>query len=174
MFVVESGVVRLQIQWKGQMMESLIDLCDLEFAKSINGRWFAQLDKRSNKFYIYASKGRRGKLFFHRAIMGAPESAEVDHINRNTLDNRRLNLRVVSREGNRQNLGESFSNNKSSGIRGVHWHKGDKKWQVTVGAFGKKYYIGKFKNLSDAENAARNARQELQPFSREARLAVGK
>src|SRR5688572_18483872 len=41
--------------------------------------------------------------YLHREIMGAPDGAQVDHKNRNPLDNRRSNLRLVDRSQNQQN-----------------------------------------------------------------------
>lgn len=50
----------------------------------------------------YVHSAQHGYL--HRAIMGdIPEGYEIDHINRNTLDNRKDNLRIVTRSQNLQN-----------------------------------------------------------------------
>jgi hypothetical protein len=46
---------------------------------------------------------RRLFLYMHRIIVGAPQGMLVDHINHNTLDNRRANLRLVTPSQNRQN-----------------------------------------------------------------------
>lgn len=39
----------------------------------------------------------------HRFIMGYPENMCVDHVNRNTFDNRRINLRVCTKGKNNSN-----------------------------------------------------------------------
>lgn len=63
----------------------------------------------NNGSHIYASRGTRkkgqkySKILMHRVIMGNPEGKMVDHINGNTLDNRRENLRIVDRAKNLQN-----------------------------------------------------------------------
>lgn len=55
--------------------------------------------------YAVTYKGGR-KQYMHRMIMGDPENAIVDHINHQSLDNRRENLRVVSRSENVKNWHE--------------------------------------------------------------------
>lgn len=61
--------------------------------------------------------GERRTDTMHRFIMGAPAGMDVDHINGDGLDNRRENLRVVTRAENLANRG-TFKNNKL-GVRGV-------------------------------------------------------
>lgn len=52
--------------------------------------------------YASGQDGRR-TVYMHRIIAGATAGTEVDHINRNRLDNRRVNLRVTDRAGNAKN-----------------------------------------------------------------------
>lgn len=146
----------------GDIVETLIETKDLPIADSIEGTWCCHFDRRTQS--IYAKHSRRGMpaLRLHRLLMEEPIGLEVDHINHDSLDNRRINLRSVTRDQNRQNLSGAFSNNKSSGMRNVHWHKEERKWQVTVGANKKRHYIGKFAKLEDAQIAAIEARKKYQ------------
>lgn len=68
-------------------------------------------------------KGRiGGKLVsLHRVITQAPTGVHVDHINRNPLDNRRENLRFVSRSQNMAN--SRLHKNNKLGVRGVRLDK---------------------------------------------------
>ena len=65
---------------------------------------------------------------------------QIDHINRNKLDNSIENLRILSRPENQQNRDKQI--NSTSGLKGVHWHKRVNKWQASIGINGKKIHLG--------------------------------
>lgn len=163
-YEVRGDIVAIFLKRKnGDVLEAIVEASDLELAMTIKGAWYAREDARSKKFYVY--HGNRAKniaIALHRLITNAPKGLQVDHINHNTLDNRKTNLRVVTQVENRQNLSGAFSSNRSSGYRNIHWHKEEKKWQVTVGANKKRHYIGKFTKLEDAQIAAIEARKKYQ------------
>ncbi len=69
-------------------------------------------------------------LLMHRMIMEPIGGKEIDHINRDGLDNRRENLRVVSRSQNLRNR-RAFKNNKS-GYKGVSFNKQTGKWRMQI------------------------------------------
>ena len=108
---------------------------------------------------------RTKNIKLHREVLARIVGREVnskdicDHINRNRLDNRRENLRVVSLAGNHQNRGPNAGG--SSSYRGVTWVKKRKKWQSQVGHKGKRYYCGYFGSEHDAAEAAKAKRKEL-------------
>jgi deoxycytidylate deaminase len=72
----------------------------------------------------------------------------VDHINGNTLDNRRCNLRLITQTQNA--LNQSSSKNSSSEYIGVYYNKKNKKWTATIGIDGKSTYLGTFNREQDA------------------------
>lgn len=92
----------------------------------------------------------------HRLLLGATDpKIEVDHKNRNQLDNRRSNLRLASRSQNEGN--KSAQSNNTSGFKGVTWNKDMRKWQAQIRMAKKDPilnwgYIGLF---DTAEKAAR-------------------
>lgn len=152
----------------GSTVETVISTRDLQIAESIDGTWTVNFDLRARSFYVKFSRRNMVALRLHRILLNAPSGLEVDHINHDSLDNRRENLRLATRSENRQNLKHALRNNKSSGIRGISWHKHDKTWVVAITTQGKQKHIGRFKELEDAKKAIYQARVKYQPFSREA------
>jgi hypothetical protein len=78
-----------------------------------------------------------------------------DHINRNTMDNRKTNLRPVSYLQNSQN--HSLRCDSSSGVSGVSFHKRDRIWQSYIEVNKQRVYLGSFTNKDDAIRARLNA-----------------
>jgi len=60
----------------------------------------------------------------HRLILNAPPGTPVDHINRDGLDNRKQNLRLVSHSQNQSNRTHNYSN--KVGLKGVWIQKSGK------------------------------------------------
>lgn len=100
--------------------------------------------------YGYARAEIGGKLFFmHDVILNITpdhKTGVCDHINRNRLDNRKCNLRVVPQSENTKNK-SIYSNNKS-GITGVS--KSGNKWIATIGIDGRSKHIGTFDTIDEA------------------------
>ena len=103
--------------------------------------------------------------------MEPTEGFEVDHINHDRLDNRRSNLRVVTRSENRQNLIKPPSNN-STGILGVDWCKKSNIFRARVQKNGKLVFVDYFKTLPEAEKAITEVRSKYLPYSQEAMANV--
>lgn len=89
-----------------------------------------------------------GKLvILSRFLMNCLSSKmEVDHKNRNVLDNRRQNLRIVTRQQN--NLNRYFSENV-----GLYFLDKKRKWRATIKLNNKTIYLGCYKNKDDAIKA---------------------
>ena len=92
------------------------------------------------------------KTFLHRAIMNPQPTYVVDHINRNTLDNRRSNLQVVTIQENLRN--QKRPNNKT-GFNGVAVFKDRFTAQIKVNY--KKIHLGVFKTIKEAAQARKEA-----------------
>src|SRR5581483_5558367 len=89
---IEGDVTYISLT-RGQ--EAIINTSDL--AQILQIRWYAELVQRTGDCYARGKPRGGGKsITMHRYLMGAKEGEVVDHINFNTLDNRRENLRVVT------------------------------------------------------------------------------
>ena len=90
----------------------------------------------------------------HRSVLNPGLGKQVDHINRNKLDNRFANLRICSPSQNNWNCGVKRKNN-TSGFKGVSKYK--KKWVATIQANREHIHIGYFKNKVKAAKAYNQA-----------------
>lgn len=116
----------------------------------------------------YAQRRAGGvQVAMHRQILGLPPrrdgGPEADHVNRNGLDNRRCNLRVVTRSQNNQN--RPAQHNAKSPYRGVWWASDKGKWRASVKLDGRRYYGGYFTDEAQAAEAARQLRLHLLPYT---------
>ena len=123
----------------------LVDDCDFDFLNK--WRW-----KETNNGYAGRTSYNKynksfGMLLMHRLINNTPHGLETDHINGIKLDNRKCNLRNVTRSENEYNKGIRSDN--SSGFKGVCWDKNRCLWLARLG----KIHIGRFKNIEDAKKA---------------------
>jgi len=94
--------------------------------------------------------GRKPVLYLHRAIMSADWDGDVDHINGDKLDNRRCNLRYVTRAQNNMNM---RTRRGSSRFKGVVWHKQDRRWWAVIKAEGKQRSLGTYATQEEAAAA---------------------
>ena len=104
-----------------------------------------------------------GKEYYvHRLVWllktGSWPNNQIDHINRNRLDNRIENLRVANHFENQHN--KSIPKNNTSGIKGVTWNKRAKKWYVQLMFNKKQMYFGLYEDLELAELVIKEARKK--------------
>lgn len=98
--------------------------------------------------------GKKIKIYMHKLINGTADGYDTDHINRDKLDNRRANLRQVTRSVNMRNCLQS---NNTSGYRGVSWHKQRSKWTARAKINGSYKSLGLFDTPEEASCAYQNA-----------------
>lgn len=120
--------------------------------------WYLNRFKWSvNRRYAYNTK--LGKM--HRVIaerMGLDLSNEIDHRDRDTLNNCRSNLRPATHTENCRN--RNIRSDNSSGVPGVYFHKQKQKWEARIKISGKYKYLGAFKTLEEAKEARLKAEKE--------------
>ena len=110
----------------------------------------------------YAQSRIQNKLIrLHRLILNLSykDGAEVDHINRNKLDNRKSNLRLCTTTQNCANRQRRRDN--ISGYKGVRWNVPAKKWQARIQCKGVSYHLGIFNKIEDAVMAYDMAAKNL-------------
>jgi hypothetical protein len=109
--------------------------------------------------------GRTTYPLLHREILGliVGDPREGDHINRDKLDCRRGNLRILPKGGGAQN--RSSFKRSSSRYRGVTWHRLSGKWAAQVKTAGRNVHLGLYADEEAAAAVAQEARSRLLPFS---------
>lgn len=103
--------------------------------------------------YAIRSDAQQRTVLMSRQILGLQrgDKREADHINRDRLDNRRENLRAVTKAENAVNRGSNP--NSTSRFRGVCWHRAANAWQAQARHRCVKYYLGVFVLEEDAARA---------------------
>lgn len=107
----EYSILRITSEKHG-VIDVMIDTEDIEKLQQL--QWCVQRQRYKGNFYIY---NRINKLQIHRYLIDTPEGMVVDHINRDTLDNRKSNLRNCSTADN--NLNRDFPDS-NTGIKYIH------------------------------------------------------
>ena len=98
-----------------------------------------------------------GKKLLHRIIMNPPANMQIDHKNKNTLDDRRSNLRICTNSENLMNRGKTRAN--TTGFKGVNCQKKRKNrnYRARITANKKTYYLGNFEKPDEAGAAYQKA-----------------
>lgn len=126
----------------------IVDECDehllLSRTWSLNG-----------KGYVIHNPFRKPATFLHHLILSPELGKQTDHVNRNKLDNRRLNLRNVTPSQNNQN--QSVRSDNLVGYKGVSYVLGRGKYRVTIRVNKKRINVGRFDNPHDAARAYNKA-----------------
>lgn len=119
---------------------------DEEWVRKYN--WFAN---RSHQDSYYATRnyrdenGKKKKGVLHREIMKPPPGMMVDHISRDTLDNRRCNLRLATPAQNARNI-KKPKHGVTSKYKGVSWNRNAGKFECSIRVNGKRKYLGLFES----------------------------
>lgn len=96
-------------------------------------------------------------LYLHRLLLNPDQGVEVDHKNRDPLDNHRSNLRMATRSQNEQN--KPLSSRNTTGYRGVYrYWKGQGRFFAKFEVEGKVWWLCTFDSAEEASAAVEKAR----------------
>ena len=100
--------------------------------------------------YKRTGKGRRQvEIYMHKLLCPVPDGMIVDHINRNSLDNRRENLRAATQKQNVWNRKFIRKRGKTR-YNGIRWDKNKEKWQVRLTINGRRKSFGYYADEIEA------------------------
>lgn len=141
--------------------EVLFDEQDRALVESMEWRLSSPRPKQYVQKSVFNPDHKRICLRLHRLILDAPEGMVVDHINGDTLDNRRSNLRVCTQAQNL--LNRKMHCNNRSGYKGVYHDPGCRlrPWRAEIRSNRKRVRLGLFETPEEAHAAYVKAAHRL-------------
>lgn len=125
--IIKDDYAIIIVKIKEEIIEALISLEDVDLVKEY--KWHGS--KHSNGYYIATGGTTTERTYLHTLIMGdSKKGYDIDHINGNTLDNRRCNLRIIPHSDNSNNRGYQ-SNNKLK-HKNIFYDKSRNKYTVQI------------------------------------------
>lgn len=139
----------------GKNLLSRVDDEDYEGIRQY--RWHAVWNEKIGSYYAARSVKARDEavtVYMHRQILGLQhgDGLQSDHINHDTLDNRRENLRVVTNRMNGENRRDQSK--YGPGIQKLK-RKRSKPFIARAKVDGRNRYIGYFSTAEEAREARR-------------------
>ena len=152
-------------------------IIDDEDYEKIKGSWAPSRNKNGGVYFHRTVRVKNNKsmyIILHRHIMGCVphDGIIIDHINMNTLDNRKSNLRISSKSLNSANRNKPSTNTSGyKGIRNVNNDPGRNlkaPWLASIRCCQKTIHIGYYATAIEAAKAYDRKAVEL--FGEHARL----
>lgn len=128
---------------------AIVDDDDYEYLSEY--KWYAAGSRKDYACRQFQKNRVKHYVYMHREIMQAPKDKVVDHINGDTLDNRKSNLRICTVTENSRNSRKSKSN--TTGYKGVHYYKARNNYSARIRVDGKDIHLGYFKTPEEAHVA---------------------
>lgn len=155
------GVFYMEIKLtKGYV--AFIDAADYSYVSQF--KWYAQICGGNLVYAARRTRSVKSKdrkiILMHRDILGVSDrKIHVDHIDHDTRNNQRNNLRACTPSQNLMN--QLPQAGRSSKYKGVYWSKAANKFQAHIKKNGRVEYLGIFINETDAAMAYDRAAIEL-------------
>lgn len=145
----------------GSIIDNYALVDDEDFERINKHKWYAHKQNKSGKIYaqrgIYIGGGRDNAIqitgHMSRLILNCPADKFVDHINGNTLDNQKNNIRISTRSQNNCNR---IGWGKTSKYKGVFFDKESGKFRCVLKINNTTIQLGRFINEEDAALAYNN------------------
>jgi hypothetical protein len=136
---------------KKEVARAIIDIEDVDRVSKIS--WYYH--NKQKRAYTFHNGRKWGSLTSFIMDFKTNQNLMLDHRNRNTLDNRKNNLRFCTKRQNQCNT--QNRKNNTTGYQGVYPCKDASTWYVRVNFYGKSKHIGSFKSIKEAAFAYNEA-----------------
>lgn len=145
-WVVYNDEAVVNVFYKNQIVTGYIDKEDYELAS----QYIWRISKKRNKFYLISGSYSKGtQLYLHHLLIGKPKDGyEVDHIDGNSLNNHRNNLRFLSKSNNARLTQSRYD--CLIGIKGISYNKKSKKYTVDFTYNKQRFYFKEFISIEEA------------------------
>ena len=131
-----------------KIAETFVDKADIEWVRQY--KWYLNTNG-----YVMTHTGGAEK-YLHKLML--LDAKQVDHKDRDRLNNRRSNLRRCDSFENARNSSKNSLN--TSGITGVQWHAATKRWRAFIHSNKRNIHLGLYDNFEDAKAKRKQAEQE--------------
>jgi hypothetical protein len=172
-YIIDGNIVKIIIkQSNGKIHHAIIDLEDLDKLIKLDYCWHVRYDIHTFTYYVVYTirdesintKSKATTVHLHKYILDADVKNDeyIDHINHDTLDNRKENLRITKNKKNLTHRKGANSNNKS-GYRNVCWIEKEQCYYVQLQIDGVNTRLKKFRK-DEMKKAARYAEKMREKY----------
>jgi AP2 domain/HNH endonuclease len=127
---------------------ALVD--DEDYERIMLHKWHAYRNNNGN-YYARRAVGYGRWQSLANFILRIPIGVPIDHIDRDTLNNAKSNLRRTTQSANRHNSGKQSGT--TAPYKGVSWDSSAHKWRAYIVQNYKQHYLGSFKSAKEAARA---------------------
>lgn len=145
-WVINEHTAICNVIYKDEIISFYIDADDYE--KVSKKQW--RISQKRQKYYVISGSNKKGTgIYLHQFLLAPKEGFDIDHIDGNSLNNRKVNLRYVTHQENNDNILATRIDNHI-GIRGISYNKKSHLYQVDFSYHKKRYYLKPWKTLEEA------------------------
>lgn len=141
---------------------AIVDECDSDLSEQ---NWYAHIGITGR---VYARRsvyidGKNHHIWLHKVVYARMRGTlfavdeTVDHIDNNSLNDCRSNLRGATFVQNLHNAGTQKRKIGEGILKGARFHKRDKRWTSSIVVDGKNIHLGSFDTMEQAHEAYRKA-----------------